>query len=170
MTKTQKAIQAIISQNITQFSDDVNILIAQTTAKLFINEVLGMIGDEVNIDEIDEMNPYFKENFRDICIIRALDIITTKHAKEILVEIWSNPFITVIDYILSSKLLEEQGGDALLAIVDAVIEANPKIVSEIKAGKDKAIGSLIGPVMKEAKGKANPQEVKKLLESRLKGG
>ena len=44
-----------------------------------------------------------------------------------------------------------------------ILEANPKSVEDYKAGKKKAVGFLVGQVMKETKGKANPQMVNKIL-------
>ena len=72
------------------------------------------------------------------------------------------------------KIVEEQGlvqisdEGAILAIVDAVIAANPQSVEDFRGGKDKAIGFLVGQIMKETKGKANPGLVNKLLMDRLK--
>jgi aspartyl-tRNA(Asn)/glutamyl-tRNA(Gln) amidotransferase subunit B len=73
------------------------------------------------------------------------------------------------------KIVEEQGlvqisdEGAILSIVDAVIAANPQSVEDFRNGKDKAIGFLVGQVMKETKGKANPGLVNKLLTDRLNG-
>ncbi|WP_391570591.1 Asp-tRNA(Asn)/Glu-tRNA(Gln) amidotransferase subunit GatB [Cohnella sp.] len=73
------------------------------------------------------------------------------------------------------KIVEEQGlvqisdEGAILAIVDAIIAANPQSVEDFRGGKDKAIGFLVGQIMKETKGKANPGLVNKLLMDRLKG-
>ncbi len=55
----------------------------------------------------------------------------------------------------------------LEGIIIKVIEDNPKSVSDYNAGKTKAIGFLIGQVMKETKGKADPELVKKLLTEKL---
>jgi aspartyl-tRNA(Asn)/glutamyl-tRNA(Gln) amidotransferase subunit B len=52
-------------------------------------------------------------------------------------------------------------------IIDRIIESNPKSVEDYKSGKGKAIGFLVGQVMKETKGKANPQVVNKLLKISL---
>ncbi|MFD2115744.1 Asp-tRNA(Asn)/Glu-tRNA(Gln) amidotransferase subunit GatB [Paenibacillus yanchengensis] len=74
---------------------------------------------------------------------------------------------------LPQQIVEEQGlvqisdEGALLAIVDTIIAANPQSVEDYKAGKDKAIGFLVGQIMKETKGKANPALVNKLLLERL---
>jgi aspartyl-tRNA(Asn)/glutamyl-tRNA(Gln) amidotransferase subunit B len=53
-------------------------------------------------------------------------------------------------------------------MVDEVIEANPKSVEDYRSGKGKAIGFLVGQVMKLSKGKANPGLVNNLLREKLK--
>ena len=52
---------------------------------------------------------------------------------------------------------------AIKEIVQKVVDANPQSIADYKAGKDRAIGFLVGQIMKETKGKANPQIVNKLL-------
>lgn len=92
--------------------------------------------------------------------------ISTKIAKTV----FSEMFETGKD---PEAIIEEKGlvqisdEGALAAIVDKVIEANPKSVADYKGGKEKALGALVGQVMKETKGKANPQLVNKLLKERL---
>jgi aspartyl-tRNA(Asn)/glutamyl-tRNA(Gln) amidotransferase subunit B len=58
-------------------------------------------------------------------------------------------------------------GDALTAMAREVIAANPKVVSDYKGGKASAIGFLVGQVMKETRGQANPQAVRAALEQEL---
>ncbi|WP_019637536.1 Asp-tRNA(Asn)/Glu-tRNA(Gln) amidotransferase subunit GatB [Paenibacillus fonticola] len=76
---------------------------------------------------------------------------------------------------LPQQIVEEQGlvqisdEGAILAIVNEVIADNPASVEDYKAGKEKAIGFLVGQVMKRSKGKANPGLVNKLLVDVLKG-
>lgn len=75
---------------------------------------------------------------------------------------------------LPQQIVEEQGlvqisdEGAILAIVQEVVANNPASVQDYKAGKDKAIGFLVGQVMKQSKGKANPGLVNKLLLDVLK--
>ncbi|WP_172257348.1 Asp-tRNA(Asn)/Glu-tRNA(Gln) amidotransferase subunit GatB [Saccharibacillus deserti] len=75
---------------------------------------------------------------------------------------------------LPQQIVEEQGlvqisdEGAIKAIVLEVVAANPQSVEDFKAGKDKAIGFLVGQVMKQSKGKANPGLVNKLLMELLK--
>mgnify|MGYP000905568939 FL=1 len=57
--------------------------------------------------------------------------------------------------------------DALLGLVRKVIEENPKSVADYRGGKAKAVGYLVGQVMKESKGRANPAMVNELLMKEL---
>ncbi|MEW6446797.1 MAG: Asp-tRNA(Asn)/Glu-tRNA(Gln) amidotransferase subunit GatB [Bacillota bacterium] len=56
----------------------------------------------------------------------------------------------------------------LKAVVDEIIAANPKVVADYRQGKDKALGFLVGQVMKATKGKANPALVNRLLKEGMK--
>jgi aspartyl-tRNA(Asn)/glutamyl-tRNA(Gln) amidotransferase subunit B len=66
-------------------------------------------------------------------------------------------------------IVEEQGlvqisdEGAIKSVVEQVVANNPQSVADFKAGKDKAVGFLVGQVMKETKGKANPGLVNKLI-------
>jgi aspartyl-tRNA(Asn)/glutamyl-tRNA(Gln) amidotransferase subunit B len=55
----------------------------------------------------------------------------------------------------------------LEAIVAAAVEANPQAAEEIKAGNPKAIGAIVGAVMKETKGRADGGEVNRLIREQL---
>jgi aspartyl-tRNA(Asn)/glutamyl-tRNA(Gln) amidotransferase subunit B len=57
---------------------------------------------------------------------------------------------------------------AIKTIVEQIVENNPQSVADYKAGKEKAVGFLVGQVMKETKGKANPALVNKLIVEKLK--
>lgn len=51
--------------------------------------------------------------------------------------------------------------------IDEVIDQNPESVEDIRNGKDKAIGFLIGQIMKKSRGKANPQMVNSMLREKI---
>jgi aspartyl-tRNA(Asn)/glutamyl-tRNA(Gln) amidotransferase subunit B len=55
----------------------------------------------------------------------------------------------------------------LVAVIEQVIAANPQSVEDYQGGKAQAFGFLVGQVMKETRGKANPQLVNKLLKEKL---
>ena len=51
--------------------------------------------------------------------------------------------------------------------MEAAIEANPEAAEQIRAGNGKAIGAIVGFVMKETKGRADGSEVNKLIRDKL---
>ena len=55
----------------------------------------------------------------------------------------------------------------LAPIVKKVVDATPQSVEDFKNGKDRAIGFLVGQIMKQTRGKANPKMVNKLLNQEL---
>jgi len=67
------------------------------------------------------------------------------------------------------NLLQVSDEGAIAAIVDEVLAdpASAKAVEDIKAGNDKAIGFLVGQIMKKSQGKANPALAQKLIRERL---
>lgn len=48
-------------------------------------------------------------------------------------------------------------------MVEEVLNENPQSIADFKDGKDRAIGFLVGQIMKKSRGQANPQMVNKIL-------
>ncbi|MZG29820.1 MAG: Asp-tRNA(Asn)/Glu-tRNA(Gln) amidotransferase subunit GatB [Nitrospinae bacterium] len=73
----------------------------------------------------------------------------------------------------ADRIVEEKGlkqitdSSAIEKIVDEVIEANPSQVEELRGGKEKVLGFLVGQIMKASKGKANPGMANKLLKEKI---
>ena len=69
----------------------------------------------------------------------------------------------------AKNLLQVSDEGAIAAIVDAVLAdpASQKAIDDIKGGNDKAIGYLVGQVMKQSQGKANPGLATKLIRERI---
>ncbi len=65
------------------------------------------------------------------------------------------------------KLVQVSDKGAIEKIVTEVISENPKVVAEIKAGQEKAIGFLVGQVMAKSRGQANPSLAQKLIKKHL---
>lgn len=72
------------------------------------------------------------------------------------------------------QVVEEKGmkqmsdSSALLKIVNEVLDNNPQSIEDFKNGKDRAVGFLVGQVMKASKGQANPAMTNKLIQEELK--
>ena len=88
--------------------------------------------------------------------------ISSAIAKKVLEELFVNPK-------MPSKIIEEKGWvqisdeGAIKEVVMKVLENNPQSIADFKAGKDKALGFLVGQAMKETRGKANPQMLNKMF-------
>ena len=70
---------------------------------------------------------------------------------------------------LANKLgfIQDSSEDTLGAIIDSVIHKNPQAASDVSKGEIKAIGFLVGQVMKQSKGQANPALAQKILRKKL---
>jgi aspartyl-tRNA(Asn)/glutamyl-tRNA(Gln) amidotransferase subunit B len=66
-----------------------------------------------------------------------------------------------------SGLVQNNDESEILEVVKRIIIDNPKSVEDFKNGKKRAVGFIVGLVMKETKGKANPQIVNKLVNSEI---
>jgi len=64
-------------------------------------------------------------------------------------------------------LLQVSDESAIMAIVETVVADNPKAAADVRAGEMKAIGFLVGQVMKASRGKANPAMAQAALKQRL---
>ena len=71
--------------------------------------------------------------------------------------------------VVESRGLGRAWEDELGDIVDRAIAGNPDAVEKIRAGKQQAIGALVGAVMRETKGRADGGEVQQLIRAKLGG-
>ena len=98
----------------------------------------------------------------------ADNTISGKTAKQVFDKLW-NSQVSADEIIENEGLKQITDTGAIEAIVDKVIAANPVPVEQYRAGKDKALMALVGQIMKQTQGKANPGEVNKMLIAKLKG-
>jgi aspartyl-tRNA(Asn)/glutamyl-tRNA(Gln) amidotransferase subunit B len=100
-------------------------------------------------------------------LVMAGKIAASKEVtKQILIAVATRPEETAEEVAKDLDLLQSTDTGAVDAAVDAVIAANPKIVADYKGGKQAAIGSLVGQVMKSTKG-LNPKLVQERLKAKL---
>lgn len=136
-------------------------------AKGVSNWVMGELSRLLNAHGIEITESNIKP--RDLAkMLQLLEqgTISSKIAKTVFEEMFAtgkDPEVIVKE----KGLVQISDEGAIGAIVDRIIEANPQSVADFKAGKERAIGFLVGQVMKETKGKANPGMVNKLLLERL---
>lgn len=126
-----------------------------------------------NGGEVDESNPetsmqIFVDDLIELAEMTEKAEISSTNAKDLFNELLSgarNPRKLAEE----KNLLQVSDESAIAAIVDEVMNdpASAASIADIKAGKDKAIGFLVGQVMKKSKGQANPGLAQKLIRERL---
>lgn len=71
------------------------------------------------------------------------------------------------DYVKEKGLIQITDDSALNEIVEKVLSDNLQSIEDIKNGKDRALGFLVGQCMKASKGKGNPQKFNELLRENI---
>ena len=107
------------------------------------------------------------ENLAKLIELADAGTINSFVAKEVFEKVFAedvDPEKYVEDHGL--KTVNDEG--ALRTLAEEVIAKNPKAVEDFKGGKEKALGALVGQIMKAMKGKANPGMVNELLREMLK--
>ena len=95
--------------------------------------------------------------------------LSSTAAKEVFIAVVSDITDDPRKFAEERNLLQVSDESAIAAIVDEVLNdpASAASIADIKAGKDKAIGYLVGQVMKRSKGQANPSLAQKLIREKL---
>ena len=88
--------------------------------------------------------------------------ISSKIAKQVLEEMFENPKDPE-DIIKEKGWIQISDEGAIKEVVTKILEANPASIADFKAGKNRALGFLVGQAMKETRGKANPQMLNKMF-------
>ena len=107
------------------------------------------------------------ENFGEILITIAEDKISALAAKDVLAEMFQTGD-DPSDIIERLGLWQLSDTNDLEDIASHIIAENPKAVEDYKKGKDASLQFLVGQVMKESRGKANPKIVRGIMEKLLK--
>ncbi|MFC1809756.1 Asp-tRNA(Asn)/Glu-tRNA(Gln) amidotransferase GatCAB subunit B, partial [Candidatus Omnitrophota bacterium] len=128
-----------------------------------VNELLGQMKSRSISIEALSITPIAMAN-----LIEMIDkgIISGKIAKEVLAEMFVTDALPE-EIVKKKGLMQISDESAIEEIIDAIINTNPKSVNDYKGGKQNALGFLVGQVMKQTKGKANPALVNKLLSKKL---
>ncbi|MGL5513209.1 MAG: Asp-tRNA(Asn)/Glu-tRNA(Gln) amidotransferase subunit GatB, partial [Sporomusa sp.] len=140
---------------------------AGADAKAAANWLMGDVAKHLNATNISvESCLVTPAQLAELIALIAKGTISGKIAKTVFEGMWSSG--KAAETIVKEQgLVQISDEGAIVAIVDGVIAANPQSVADFKAGKEKAIGFLVGQVMKQSKGRANPELVNKLLKERL---
>lgn len=136
-------------------------------AKLAANWLMGELAKHLNAENKTIVDsPVEPARLAAMIQMITKGTISSKIAKTVFEEMWTSK--DAPEEIVKAKgLVQITDTKAIEEIVDKVIADNPKPVEDYKGGNKKAIGALVGQVMKQSKGKANPQMVNQLLAQKL---
>lgn len=135
--------------------------------KACVNWLMGEFASQLSTDGIEIAKaPVSAENLAALLKLISKGTISGKIAKKIFATMWKeggNPE----EIVKAQGLVQISDTAELSKLVDEVVGKNPKAVEDFKAGKKKAVGALVGQIMKATKGKANPRVINELLNKKL---
>lgn len=135
--------------------------------KACVNWLMGEFASQLSTDGIEIAKaPVSAENLAALLKLISKGTISGKIAKKVFATMWKeggNPE----EIVKAQGLVQISDTAELSKLVDEVVEKNPKAVEDFKAGKKKAVGALVGQIMKATKGKANPRVINELLNKKL---
>jgi len=106
------------------------------------------------------------ENYAELIAIVGEGKISSSGAQTVLAEMYATGG-DPSQIIEAKNLMQMSDAGELEKIVDEVLTKNERSVADFKAGKENALKFLVGQVMKESKGKANPQVAEELLRKKI---
>lgn len=107
-----------------------------------------------------------RDGFLDLVNRVRSNELTSKNVKEIIVDIMESDN-SLSEIISEKKISNITDNSLILEIINKVITDNPESIEDYKNGHDRCIKFLMGQVMKESKGKADPREAMRLLKEEL---
>ena len=136
--------------------------------KAVSNWIISDISRILNEKEMEPNEiPFSAENLAELVTIIDKGTISSSIGKKVLDELFENPRDPE-DIIKEKGWIQISDEGAIKEVVLKIIETNLQSVADFKAGKDRALGFLVGQAMKETKGKANPQMLNKMFAEELK--
>ena len=136
-------------------------------AKKACNWIIGDVSAYLNKNNLSFAKiPCTSENLASLINVIEAGEISGKQGKVVFEEVMQGKD--------PKKVIEEKGmkqvsdDGAILAIVQSVLDANPQSIEDFKNGKDRAVGFLVGQVMKASRGQANPKRTNELIQEELK--
>ena len=141
--------------------------IANTESQISANWVIGDYTAALNRDDLEIKDA--KLSAADLAgLLNKTSILINidNKAKEVFEAMWDGEG-SAEEIIESKGLVQITDDSEIETIIDQVIENNPSQLAEYLSGKDRLFGFFVGQVMKETKGKANPQKVNEILKNKL---
>ena len=137
-------------------------------SKAVCNWLLSDVSRILNEKEIEpDQIPFTAEELAKMIELINKGTISSAIGKKVLEELFESPKDPE-EIVKEKGWIQISDEGAIKEVVMKILENNPQSIVDFKAGKDRALGFLVGQAMKETKGKANPQMLNKMFLEELK--
>lgn len=131
--------------------------------KLASNWLMGEVNGYLNEHKLDlQETKLTPENLAGMIKLILDGTISSKIAKKVFQEIITNGSEPKA-WVTEKGMVQESNPDVLLPMINGILDNNEQSIEDYKNGKDRALGFLVGQIMKQSRGKANPKMVNKFL-------
>ncbi len=132
------------------------------------NWIISDISRILNEKEMEPRDlPFNPEQLAHLVTLIDKGTISSSIGKKVIEELFENPREPE-DIIKEKGWIQISDEGAIREVVKQILNENPQSVEDYKAGKDRALGFLVGQAMKATKGKANPQMLNKIFVEEMK--
>lgn len=139
---------------------------AGAEAKQAANYLMGDVNAYMNDKKVELQNTDLTPaNLAGMINLIEDGTISTKQAKKVFKAIMEGE--EPVAYVEKNGLKQLSDPAILQPVIDGVLDANEQSIEDFKNGKDRAVGFLVGAIMKQTKGQANPNVVNELLMASL---
>lgn len=152
-----------------EMSDFFEAAIAQKAdPKLISNWLMGEVNAYMNENKLELQDTKLTpENLAAMVNLITDGTISSKIAKKVFKETITNG-TEPKQYVADKGLAQLSDPAQLTPIITEVLDNNQQSIDDFKNGKDRAVGFLVGQIMKQTRGKANPKVVNQILMAELK--
>ncbi len=141
--------------------------LAKTTANWIVNLEIPLRRKSENIINLD--NEQRLHLYREAYALSSDGKLSSSNAKVLLTKLLAEPSLPkeIADYAKQHNLIQQSDQGEIEKIVAKVLAENPKAAEDVKGGEAKAIGFLVGQVMKHSQGRANPGLAQQIIKQQL---
>lgn len=145
------------------FEETSKIVAPQFAARFFSRELLGILNyNNLALQEIS----FESSAIAELLLLLEHGKVSEKNAKEAMIK-YALEGVAPKIFLEQHNLLLDLEGNEVEAAVGQALAQNPSAVSDLKAGKEKALNFIVGLVMRMTKAKAQPREIKKIVEEKI---
>jgi aspartyl-tRNA(Asn)/glutamyl-tRNA(Gln) amidotransferase subunit B len=136
-------------------------------AKLASNYLMGDVSGYLNAEHLELKDiALTPAHLAKMIELIADGTISSKIAKKVIVQIIKND-VDPEEWVRSKGLVQQSDPAVLTPIITAILDDNQQSIDDFHAGKDRAVGFLVGQIMKQTRGQANPKVVNQILNAEL---